>query len=255
MAIRQPTASTLGVDLASADENVAAAGIVWGGGHASLTLHRFPKRKAGGPGADADLVTLARAADAVGIDAPFGWPSAFLDLVRDGTSAPWSDAVRDALRFRATDHHVKRVGGFWPLSVSSDLVALPAMRCQWMLAELGVRDRSGADGAWEVYPRLGLERWELAEPATGYKGKEGARRRSALVDRLKARCPWLGLGGHEAALRESDDALDAVIASLLARAASLGLTEPIPKEHRALGRAEGWIVVPLVDSLDRLVGR
>lgn len=250
---------TLGVDLASSDEGTACAVIAWQGGCADLNVleHRFAKRGARHDegAADRRILELARDADAVGIDAPFGWPRAFHALLAGGPPSPWTDAQRDVLRFRRTDFHVHRaeVGGFWPLSVSTDLVALPALRAQGLLAALRVVDRSGDGRVFEVYPRLGLVRWGLDVRGTGYKGREGARRRGELVDALRARCPWLALGPHARTLRESDDALDAVLAALLARAARCGLVEPIPEADRDAARAEGWIVVPRTGSLERLV--
>jgi predicted RNase H-like nuclease len=247
---------TLGVDLASSDENTALAVIVWRDGRAWLeTLEQaFAKRGARDEASPVDrrILELAEGADAIGIDAPFGWPSAFRALLAGATPEPWSDARRDALRFRVTDFAVRALAGFWPLSVSTDLVALPALRCHGLLRALGVVDRSGDGRVFEVYPRLGLVRWELDARGTSYKGADGARRRAALVDALKARCRWLDLREHDAALRESDDALDAVLAALLARAAAVRLVEPIPEADREAARTEGWIVVPAAGSLARL---
>ena len=50
----------------------------------------------------------------------------------------------------------------------------------------------------------------------------------------------------------SDDAFDALVAALVARAVAAGLVEPIPGEERAAARKEGWIAVPREGSLERL---
>ena len=51
---------------------------------------------------------------------------------------------------------------------------------------------------------------------------------------------------------ESDDAFDALIAALVARSVHLNLVEPIPEEDLETASLEGWIALPLRDSLDRL---
>jgi hypothetical protein len=247
---------TLGVDLASSDERSACAVLAWSRGRAELALleHGFdprPGREAASPG-DLRILALAEGADAIGLDAPFGWPRPFHALLAGARPTPWSDARRDALRFRRTDFVVRAVGGFWPLSVSSDLVALPALRCQGLLAALGVVDRAANGRVFEVYPRLGLTRWGLDRKGTGYKGKEGRARRVELVAALASRCPWLSLGPHLEVLRAEDHALDALLAALLARAAACGLVEPIPEADQEAARSEGWIAIPTQGSLDRL---
>ena len=51
---------------------------------------------------------------------------------------------------------------------------------------------------------------------------------------------------------QSDDAFDAVIAALVARAFSVGEVEPIPPEDRGVALREGWIAVPYAGSLSLL---
>ena len=69
-------------------------------------------------------------------------------------------------------------------------------------------------------------------------------RREALLAGLGAEAAWLGLGAYGELCRTSDDALDAVIAALTARAKATGrATGPEPQDlERA--RREGWIVLP-----------
>jgi hypothetical protein len=58
--------------------------------------------------------------------------------------------------------------------------------------------------------------------------------------------------GVREACAESDDALDAVLCALIARAAALGLTEPPPPDGLEPARVEGWIHLPRSGSLAQL---
>ena len=84
------------------------------------------------------------------------------------------------------------------MSVSSDLIAVPAWRCMGLLDRLGVNDRAGGDGAFEVYPAAALCAWGLR--SRGYKGPKAGERRSALVDDLLALLPGIELADEHAAL-------------------------------------------------------
>jgi len=243
---------TLGIDLASDAANTAYCVVQWGAGTAEL--------RALGVGADDDrLLELHGQADVTGIDCPFGWPTAFLAFlcaVSRPTGEPlaeWSERQRDDLRFRSTDLRVHGVTGRWPLSVSSDLIAVAALRCQGLLARMAVTDRSGDGRVYEVYPAAALKQWGF--PSTGYKKARGKPMREKLVRNLLDRAAWLRAGeDHRRTLVASDDALDALIASLNARAGRLGLTlSPEPDEHRDAVR-EGWIAIPEEGSLERLPG-
>lgn len=106
-------------------------------------------------------------ADWTGIDAPFGWPAEFLEAITQwATQGAWAKRDRDRLRFRETDRFVQRTARL-PLSVSSDRIAVPAMRCASLLTALGERragaggsiDRSGDDRVVEVYPGAALVQW------------------------------------------------------------------------------------------------
>jgi predicted nuclease with RNAse H fold len=243
---------TLGIDLASDAANSAYCVVQWGAGGAGL--------RALGVGANDDQVLeLHEHADVTGIDCPFGWPTAFLAFLcavsrPTGESLPeWSERQRDDLRFRSTDLRVHAMTGRWPLSVSSDLIAVAALRCQGLLTRMGVTDRSGDGRVYEVYPAAALRQWGF--PSTGYKKVKGAPIREKLVGNLLAKARWLRVSDEQRGwLLESDDALDALIASLNARAARLGLTHsPEPDEHRDAVR-EGWIAIPEKGSLERLPG-
>ncbi|EDM73795.1 hypothetical protein PPSIR1_39055 [Plesiocystis pacifica SIR-1] len=251
---------TLGVDLASQPAKTAAALIEWSAKRAKVLRLSVNVDDA------ALLDELVPKAAFVGIDAPFGWPLAFVEMVsRHGAGAAvsepgWSDLRRRALRLRTTDRWVFDELGRLPLSVSSDWIAVPAMRCAHLLGHLGVVDRSGGVSGRgksrraisEVYPGAALQAWEL--PSRNYKGRDRRDARAALLDALLERAPWLDLAPrHRERCHESDDCLDAVVAALVARAQAKGVTRPIPELAQAAARIEGWIVLPREGTLHRLV--
>jgi predicted nuclease with RNAse H fold len=248
---------TLGIDLASDAANTAYCVLEWGGGTAEI--REFCVGKEGGPLAnDERLLELHGQTDVTGIDCPFGWPTAFVAFLcsisrPSGEPLPaWSDHYRNDLRFRITDVTVHKVTGLWPLSVSSGLIAVPAFRCQGLLTRMGVVDRSGDGRVYEVYPAAALKQWGL--PSTGYKKGRGDLQRRRLVEDLLGRVgDWLRLTERQrGVMLGSDDALDALIASLNARAATLGLTlKPEPDLHREAAR-KGWIAIPDEASLEHL---
>lgn len=136
--------------------------------------------------------------------------------------------------------------------MAADRIALAAMRCSGLLHRLGVDDKSGDGRVFEVYPALALRQWGLA--SKGYKGAKRVAGCRSLWAALLGAAPWLSVTDEQGALiGESDDALDAVVSALVARAAASGATEPIPEEHRADARAEGWIMIPREGSLASLV--
>src|SRR5688572_15552106 len=89
------------------------------------------------------LDELIGRADAIGINAPFGWPTAFVEAVTHWPLSSWSPQERIRLQFRETDLQVQKETIIWPLSVSTDRIALPAMRAKSLLQRYGVSDRSG----------------------------------------------------------------------------------------------------------------
>jgi predicted nuclease with RNAse H fold len=246
------TMRTLGVDLASDTQRTACCALEWG--EAGVQVARLWADVG-----DDDLVSEHSQAAATGIDSPFGWPASFLTFLCGtsrllaGPAPDWSNTYRDSLRFRTTDFRVQGLTKHWPLSVSSDLIAVPAMRCQGLLMRMGVSDRSGDGRVFEVYPAAALNQWGL--PFRKYKGVSGGAVRKGLIEELVTRAPWLELNAeHLTQLRDSDDALDALVASLNARAAWLGLTLKPTDEERHAAVREGWIAVPVgKDSFDRLV--
>jgi hypothetical protein len=122
------------------------------------------------------------------------------------------------------------------------------MRCAYLLDRLAARgepvDRAGSGKVVEAYPAPALSGWGLS--AIGYKSKVGVARLPELLSHVEE-----GLGGIEMTPQQRESAgsdhncFDAVIASLVARAAALGLTQP-PESAEETRRAvrEGWIHVP-----------
>lgn len=209
---------------------------------------------------DEHAVHQVLASDKAGLDCPLGWPEPFVDFVvahRDGSvEGPVDAEVRRELRYRETDRAVQELGAA-PLSVSSDRICVTAMRTAGLLArlerELGDPvDRAGSGRVVEVYPAAALRSWKLVDGP--YKGAGRRTSLAALVDRLAAKLPTLRLGEWEQLVRRSDDAFDAVICALVARAATCkgGVTVPKSVEQQRRAVNEGWIAVPTM-SLASLV--
>ena len=240
--------SVLGIDLAAGSKNTYACVLKHTGGALGA---EFVARCD-----DATLLELARKHKKVTVDAPFGWPNEFVGAVNahragEGWPAPDDESpeiFRASLSFRVTDRvvmHTRR-----PLSVSTDKLGVTAMRCAFLLHRWSTArsvDRTGRGKFVEVYPAGALVRWGLA--GSGYKGKNHVAR-VALLDALLQRLGALELSGRDRALCEAtDDALDALVAALVGRAALLGLTDPPPSAHRDTAAREGWIHMPLRGSL------
>jgi predicted nuclease with RNAse H fold len=254
---------TVGVDLSATKQRTALAAIEWGRGRATVAEPAHDL-------SDDDLVRHLAEADWVGIDAPFGWPEAMVEALHlYAGSGCWPTLEREAFRYRRTDRFVhdavlEQVGRkLWPLSVSFDRIALTARRAAQLreraFQSSGVRfDRTGADRVVEVYPAAALLLWDLQR--SGYKTSGQPERRAAeaearteLLSSIEAQAPWLcwAPGARDACL-SSDDALDAVLAALIARAAALGLTVQPEAEDLDLARREGWIHLPRKGTLPQL---
>jgi hypothetical protein len=91
--------------------------------------------------------------------------------------------------------------------------------------------------------------WGLV--STGYKRREGRPSLTRLLAEIRERTKsWLRVDAPARRLcGRSDDALDALVAALIARAAALGRCAPPPPEHAARAAVEGWIALPEPDSL------
>ncbi|MEE3851671.1 DUF429 domain-containing protein [Gordonia sp. LSe1-13] len=232
---------TVGIDLAASPARTAVAVVDWSTGAARLTDLVMPAD-------DARIVDLTAGADRIGIDAPFGWPDDFVDLVvaqHRGQLGPGRglDDIeqRRPLAYRRTDRHVMSAKLGNPLSVSADQIAHVAFRCVGLLADLGVSDR--VDGrAVEAYPAAALRHWGLT-----HRSYKGPARRSVLAasyQDLVERAPWFDVAGHRELLVTDDNAFDAVVTAFIARAAALGRTTLPDDGDRPIALREGWIHVP-----------
>ena len=231
---------TVGVDLASQPASTAIATIEWGGGARITELH-----------SDVDdgelLAALRRRLSVTGVDVPLGWPDAFIAATqRHHHGEDFGDEQVQALVHRATDRWVwkESMHRLRPLSVSTDRIAYPAMRMARLLGQLEARvDRSGGDGVVEVYPAVALKAWGLN--FRRYKRSKGREELRDVVGVLRAAVPWLQADDSTWRLAVDDDnAFDAVICALVARAHALGQTHPVPDDLRDAARREGWIAVP-----------
>jgi predicted nuclease with RNAse H fold len=227
---------TLGIDLASQPRNTAMATIEW------LDDRAVANEPTTGVTDDAALEAM-KTADRVGIDAPFGWPDDFVAALPGFSgSGTWSATELTKLRFRITDRYVRDVTDRWPLSVSSDLIAIPAFRCAGLLSAAYPGGIDRIEGhAVEVYPGAALTQWGLER--RGYKTDPAIRER--LVDAI-GEC--VDVSAAREACIAGDHALDAVIAALITRAAALGQTLP-PEGDRDVIQREGWIHIPAKGDL------
>lgn len=237
---------TLGVDLAADPKRTALAMVEWSGRKARLLEVRTTAE-------DDEIVELAVQADKTGIDCPLGWSDEFVEFVNAHHTGRVSTTSVDPtarlpLRYRATDLFLIEQKLGRPLSVSSDLIGVCAMRAAGLLAAMskaGIEvDRSGVrGGVAETYPATAIRHWGLA--SGGYKGSTQTTALGVMIDRLKKGLPQLDLGNHEAVCRSSHDAFDAVMCALVARATTqYRATIPIPRGLVQRARREGWIAVP-----------
>lgn len=225
---------TLGIDLSSSKDLTVACAIEW---KKKRAIVASPALRC----TDDDLDKLISKANVIGIDAPFGWPVPFVEAVSEWTETIWSPDVRKRLQFRVTDRQVQEKTGIWPLSVSTDRIALPAMRAMALLQRYKVTDRSGYCKFFEVYPAATLKTWGL--DSRGYKriDEECVTLRHKILSQLRQKLPWLEVSTDYA---KTSDALDALIASLTVRAAYQKLTIKPTRSQVTVARREGWIHLP-----------
>ena len=239
---------TVGIDLAAQPERTAACRVSWTMGSARVLA------LAASNVGDDQIVDLIMASDKAGLDVPLGWPDAFVDAITaHHASRPWPDADPRALRLRATDHRVRELTGRWPLSVSTDRIAIPALRAARVLSRLPfATDRDGSGRIVEVYPAAALTMWGC-DPRR-YKRAAGREARRRLVAAFRDRTSrWLRMRDADwERCAAADDAFDALVAALAVRAAALGSVDPCPPELGEAAAREGWIAVPARGSLDRL---
>lgn len=196
-----------------------------------------------GKATDADILAAipAMGDHVLGIDAPLGWPARFREQMGEWTIEAWDDGIRNDLIYRATDRYlssVLKLGN--PLSVSANLIAIPAMRTRALLTRLGITALDGSEGVYETYPAASLRVWDL--PNAPYKGKNGTA--AARQDLLKILVDRWGIRDVDPALLAvSDHVLDALICALTVREVIKHGTS-IPPEYAHVARQEGWIHVP-----------
>jgi predicted nuclease with RNAse H fold len=234
---------TAGVDLAAESKGTALAVIEWDNNKAILQ-----KLVLGVD--DTQIVEIARFVEKIGIDCALGWPDEFVAFVTAHARHDVSSRVdggmdwRRTLAYRETDREVRRLTGRWPLSVSTDRLGLTAMRCAGLLARLQENevdvDRAGTGSVVEIYPGASLRLWGFT--TTGYRTDADAR--ATLLAAILDSAPWLDVGAFAPLMIASSDAFDAVIASLVARNAALGLYEHPPAALLDRARREGWVALP-----------
>ena len=122
------------------------------------------------------------------------------------------------------------------------------MRCAYLLDRLAARgepvDRAGSGKVIEAYPAPALTRWGIS--SVGYKSRVGVTRIPELLSRVEDALGGIEMTPQQRELAGADhNCFDALIASLVARAAARGLTQgPETAEERDRAVREGWIHVP-----------
>lgn len=235
---------TLGVDLATAARKTAVCKIDW------TDVGALPAVSLLEVGAtDEDIVAMAADTDVVAIDAPFGWPRPWAEAVgrhRPGDAFD-ADGSPAELTRRATDVWVAKNVGIYPLAVAANLIGATAIRCARLVQSLDLPVDVGVAATIplvsEVYPAAALARWGLSYQL--YKGKQLVEARRRLIAELvSAGLPAQLSTEHSILVESSDDALGALICTLVARAVGLGLTDDAPEPLLNATAGEGWIRAP-----------
>jgi len=235
---------TVGVDLASQSNDTAIAVVEWGPGRSRALRVVL--------GADDEMILdEAKRADTIGIGSPFGWPDPFYDFITQNrvgkVDEPRRAATvsgRDEIMYRTTERRVRDWLGLKLMPSTSNMLGSTVLRCaglQTRLMEDGVAVTRGAGGrVIEVFAPASLMAWGLHEPA--YKTQSASRAR---ILEQAARRLSLDLGEYRALCVESDDAADALVGAMTARAVALGLWRaPVDDDEKAHAATEGWICVP-----------
>ena len=222
---------TLGVDLAAQPKNTSIAVL---DGTRVIDLVSSAD--------DDQIVAMADRCDAVGIDAPLGWPDAFIGVV---TAHHHGDPVPAAeprsLQLRRTDLVVHETTGKRPLSVSTDRIGVVALRAVGLLQRLAGNgaDRSGGAGVYETYPGAAIAHWRLVDGS--YKRPDATPQRRTIVEALATH---LDIGAFTERMIASDDDLDAVLCAAIVALAVDGRTHRPEPDDADIARREGWIHVP-----------
>ncbi|NGO06154.1 DUF429 domain-containing protein [Streptomyces sp. HC44] len=243
---------TVGIDLSASLDNTAVAVVVWHTDHAMIEA---PLTRCTDPELLAVLTGLGPD-DRAAVDSPFGWPIEFVRAVSaHAAGQPWPGRGQDStmhrlstLRFRRTDQVIWEAVKPGPPPLAAPFDRIGAMVARWahLADELAGRghavDRAGTGRIAEVYPRATRLRWGL--------GKERS------MGELQRLAPWLRCEPGVRALYDANEhAFDALICALTARAVAQGLTHRPTGEDLDVARVEGWIHLPVVGSMPRLLAR
>jgi hypothetical protein len=253
----------VGIDLATEAKRTGVAVVTPENTYATAALPA-----AGFVADDRGLVDLVDRGTIVGLDSPLGWPDDFVAAVTaHRTSSRWpsfehrsTDKIRESLRHRTTDLFVRSLDlGSTPLSVSTDLIGVVAMRGAWLQSAWAQRwgrlePRDGTGRLVETYPAAALRAWGLlARRGVRYKGggAEGPREsqraeRERIMDEIEQQSDsWLDVASNlRLASIDSDHVLDAFVSALVALAARANATYPVPRDSVDAALREGWIHVP-----------
>jgi hypothetical protein len=272
-----------GVDWASEAKSRALVVLKYDAASTTITVC-----KALSPLPTTEVVTVCNNASTavVAVDIPFGWPRRFTEFVskwcpKSSKKQRPPPASRD-FRYRITDLVVHDSLGKWPLSVSSDRIALGARAWTQVCVEnaLGARIDLTGEGSVtsspriiEVYPAATLAALAGAKVSIaieGYKADDEVRRRllQALCQRFRVRFSNSVQLDHLVAVGDDSDLADAFIAALTGliylhnstlvdgndKAPTAGpelyrweIRRPDEKERKA-AQEEGWIFYPIPRS-------
>lgn len=251
---------TLGISLAAWDELTVTCVVSWGLREAAVAELVEGQT-------DTELVASMLEVDRTGIDAPFGWPHrlvrtvsghGFPEAATDGVEEGWVDQFRYRETDRAMSERLmaERRIRLRPASALADRAALATIRCMRLQTMYGKRcgapfDRLGDEGAVvEVEPSGALASWGLGY--RGYRARSGhpaartaqLKRGEIVAGMEQLGKPWLRLGAVSQTLIQSDRALDALVSSLVARAAAKRGTALPRHDQQLVARDEGWIHLP-----------
>lgn len=238
---------TWGLDLSTSPRKTAAVALDWGAGIARVTNVIRPLT------APAIIDLIADSGDEPwAVDVPFGWPDRFVALMADRARGPlamsklppvdtWNDWRTRQIAQRRTDEFLTTQSRIRTRPLPASFQMLGATAAMWVLieAELAHRgifiDRSGISGhICETYPRAALAAWGHRQSGKTY------------LPTLERLFPFLSVSEGWRTALANDDACDALVCALVARAHSLGRTLPPPDEDLDAACREGWIYVSLL---------